>query len=87
MFQTIQIFLRRRGFLIVMIGFVLSFSFMAMYLGCIYGHASVGLRQFAFYATFAGIGVFAVGRIGVFLENRERRKNAARPYNENKDSA
>jgi hypothetical protein len=86
MIKTIQIFLRRRGFTIVMIGFMLSFVFMAMYLGCIYRHASVELRQFAFYATFTGIGVFLVGRIGIFLENRERRKNSRRTDFPSKDS-
>jgi hypothetical protein len=86
MLQTIVIFLRRRGFLIVMVGFMVSFLFMAMYLGCIYRHASIGLRQFAFDATFGGIGIFAIGRTGVFLENRARRMQAKRPDFTYKDS-
>jgi multidrug transporter EmrE-like cation transporter len=75
MLNTILTFLRRHGFLIVMVGFMVSFLFMAVYLACIYRHASVGLRSAAFYATFAGIGIFLVGRVGVFLENRDRKKN------------
>jgi hypothetical protein len=85
MLQTILTFLRRRGFLIVMVGFMVSFLFMAMYLGCVYRHASVGLRQFAFYATFGGIGVFAIGRTGVFLENRARRRQVMHPDDTHKD--
>jgi hypothetical protein len=66
---------------------MVSFLFMAMYLGCIYRHANVGLRSFAFYATFGGIGIFAVGRIGVFLENRARRRQAGREdFSTHKDS-
>jgi hypothetical protein len=74
MMQTILTFLRHRGSLLVMVGFALSFLFLALFLGCIYRHANSGLRMFSYYATFAGIGVFAIGRIGVFLENRARLK-------------
>jgi hypothetical protein len=84
--KTILIFLRRHGFLIVMIGFMVSFVFMAMYMSCIYRHASVGLRSAAFYATFAGIGIFAVGRIGIFLENRARRQKNRQPGFPGKDA-
>ncbi len=74
MLQTITIFLRRHGFLIVMIGFLVSFVFTSLYMACIYRHASAGLRTAAFYAIFAGIGIFVVGRTGIFLENRARRR-------------
>jgi multidrug transporter EmrE-like cation transporter len=87
MLKAIPIFLRRHGFLIVMVGFMVSFLFMAVYLGCIYRHASVGLRTAAFYSTFAGIGIFAVGRVGVFLENRARRRKNSRPDYPSKDQA
>jgi hypothetical protein len=69
-----------------MVGFMVSFLFMATYMGCIYRHASVGLRTFAFYATFVGIGIFAVGRIGVFLENRARRQKNRNPNFTDKDA-
>jgi hypothetical protein len=41
--------------------------------------------MFSFYATFVGIGIFVIGRTGVFLENRDKRENITRQGNTSKD--
>jgi hypothetical protein len=59
---------------------------MSMYMICIYRHANLELRTFAFFATFGGIGIAAIGRIGVFLDNRARKKNKEFQDNAKKDT-
>ena len=72
MFRTILISIRRRGFFLVMTGFAVSVLFLALYLRGIYGHWGKSFCLFSYYGTFVGIGIFAIGRIGLFLERKAR---------------
>jgi hypothetical protein len=85
MLKNLLTIVRQRGFSLIIIGFAVCAVFIIMYMFCIYRHAGIGLRLFSFYATFVGIGIFAIGRTGVFLENRDKRNNITRQDNTSKD--
>ncbi len=66
--------MRQYGFFLLFTGFCVTAIFMLLYVTCIYKNLNIDLRNFAFEATFIGLGVAAIGRIGVFLENRAQKK-------------
>lgn len=76
MLKTVTFFLRNQGFKILLIGFGITAVFMISYIYCMNKHLSLQLRSYTFFATFVGMGIIAVGRLGVFLENRARKKAA-----------
>ena len=87
MFQSVGTFLKKRGFTIVLIGFAITAVCIISYMYSVNHHLSAQLRSLAFNATFAGIGIIAVGRIGMFMENNARRKKAdAAQVTSNKDT-
>jgi uncharacterized membrane protein len=79
MLKTVTFFLRNHGFKILLIGFGITAVFMISYIYCINKHLSLQLRSYTFFATFVGMGIIAVGRLGVFLENRARKKAEKEP--------